>query len=162
MATVKDTEFVRGAEKLSRRIATIRENLNLPILTNEIGDLLLRRTLDRFDKEVDPDGNPWVPLADSTLRRKKQLGYGNKGKLKRTEKLRKSIRRIRSNLGATFINTGAGIRIGIDDPEVSKYARIQNKGSAIVPARRFLGIGALDIKAVDGLMRRKARQLEDL
>jgi phage gpG-like protein len=154
-----DTKFVRGADKLQARIATIRQNLQLPILIEEVGQLLLRRTLDRFENEVDPDGKSWVPLKETTLRRKAYAGYGSKKKLQRTGKLKSSIRVIRGGSGTTFTNTGAGLRIGIENPEVAVYGKIQNTGNNRIRARRFLGIGALDVKAVDSLLRRKAKEL---
>lgn len=161
MALARDTSVVSGAERLSRRIATIQSRLSLPPMMDEIGDLLMKRTQDRFSKEVDPDYIPWVPLAAATIRRKQQQGFGDKQKLVRTEAMRKAIQRIRGRAdGGTFTNTGAGFRIGITDPEIAEYARVQNRGNGRVPARRFLGIGRLDIKAVDSLLRRKAAALE--
>lgn len=158
---VKDTPFVRGAEKIARRIATIRANYGVAAFTDEIGDLILRRTLQRFDDEVDPDGKPWLPLSPATLRRKRALGYANRGKLKRTLALRNSIRRIRGSAGSVYTNTGASVRIGVEDPKVREYGRIQNYGDGKrIPARRFLGIGASDLKAVDAFLRRKAKQIE--
>lgn len=158
MAT--DQRVVRGHEALTRRINTIRANLGLPAMVQEIGALLHRRTLERFDREVTPDYVPWVELSPATLAIKRRLGYGHKGKLQRTGKLRAAIRIIRGGLGTVYTNTGAGLRIGVDDPRVAEYAREQNDGTSRIPARRFLGIGALDVKAVDSLMRRKARSLE--
>lgn len=155
-----DTEYVRGAERLKQRIATVRKNLDLPDLTFEIGSLLWRRTKQRFEDEVDPDGNPWKPLADNTLRIKRRLGYGNKKKLQRSEALKNAIRIIRGGAGSTFTNTGAGVRIGVQDPKLAPIAKALNQGTPTIPARRFLGIGRLDVKAVDSLMRRKAAQLE--
>lgn len=157
-----DTEFVGGADKLAARLRTIRANLNLPAFSTEIMLLLKKRTLDRFDKEVDPDGNPWKPLTEATLATKRRKGYGDKGKLKRTLALRNAIRIIRGGSGSIFTNTGAGGRIGVEDPKIATYGRYQNNGTRKIPARRFLGIGRLDIKAVDSLMRRKAIQLENL
>lgn len=159
---VRDTRFVRGAEKLSQRIATIRQNYKLPAMVDEIGDLLLKRTKERFNREVDPDGAPWAPLTEETLRRKGRLGFADKGKLKRTEALYNAIRKIRGGAGTTFSNTGAGVRIGVDDPKVVPYATVQNNGNGRIPARRFLGIGALDVKAVDSYMRRQAAKMEKL
>ncbi len=157
-----DSEFVDGAAKLSRRIATITERLALPPMIAEIGQLLLRRTMDRFDREIDPDGHPWKPLESSTLKRRDYAGAGKK-MLVRTKLMRNSIQIIKGGLNATFTNTGAGLRIGIDSSavdergeHVSVYARIQNR------ERRFLGVGRLDVKAVDGLLRRAGeRALEE-
>lgn len=153
-----DTRYVQGAAKLSRRIATIRARLNLPQLTNEVTDLLLKRTDRRFETQTDPDGRPWPALKPSTIKRKAREGT-KRGALQRTGKLRASIKRVRAAAGATFISTGAEARIGIEDPEVAAYARRHQQGFG-VPVRRFLGVGALDVKAVDSLLRRKARELD--
>lgn len=156
-----DTPYVKGADKLAARIATIRRNLNVPVMTSEIGELLLKRTKDRFDKEVDPDSKPWKPLAPSTIERKRRGGYGDAKKLVRKGDLRNAIQIIRGGAGTTFTNTGAGVRIGVDDPTQVSKASAQNKGTARIPARRFLGIGALDVKAVDSYLRRRAANLGD-
>jgi len=158
----EDTKFVRGAAKLSQRIKTIRNSIALPSMVEEITDLLLKRTWRRFDRQVDPNENKWEPLKESTISEKKRSGFGDQPTLVRTKAMRKAIHAIRGGFGSTYFNTGAGGRIGIDDPEITEYARVQNKGdkSHNIPARRFLGLGALDIRAVDGLMRRKGKQLE--
>lgn len=159
MALATDTKFTNGAARLSKRIATIRANLQLPVLTREIGELLLRRTHDRFDQEVDPDGEPWRELAAATIIAKRRMGYGARGKLKRTGKLRDSIKLLRGNVaGSLYTNTGAGVRIGVEDPAVAKYGRVHQNSSRTVPRRRFLGIGRLDVKAVDSLLRRRGER----
>jgi phage gpG-like protein len=152
-----DPKNVRGVEKLKKRIATIRRSLDVPEMTSEIGVLLTRRTMDRFDREVDPNERPWPELAEVTLAARRRGGKGTK-KLVRTGRLRRSIRPIRGGIGTVFGNTGAGFRIGIEDKEVAKYAGPLNRGNPAkkLPARRFLGIGPLDIRAVDSLMRRRA------
>ena len=160
-----DSKFVRGAEKLRRRIQTIRDTLGVKALTTEIGDLLLRRTLDRFDKQVDPDGRPWTPLAQSTLERRKRAG-GRPGMpiLRQSGELRGSIKLIRTAVEAgtaTYVNTGAGVRIGVEgDSDLIGKARAHQKGYKPkgIPIRRFMGVGRLDITAVDGLMRRAAKK----
>lgn len=158
---VSDTRVVRGAEKLSKRISTIRSKLALPPLTSEIGDLLLKRTMIRFKQEVSPEGTPWAPLAEATIARRRREGYGPGPKLVRTGALKGAIQIIRGRAdGGIFFNTGAGLRIGITDPEIAEYGNVQNRGDGRIPARRFLGISALDIRAVDSLLRRKAAQLE--
>lgn len=156
-----DTKFVSGVAKLQRRIATIRATLSLPVMTEEIGQLLLRRTLARFDAEVDPDNKPWKPLSSETLRRRNRAG-GKPGApiLVQTQKMRNSIRLIRGSAsGAVFTNTGAGVRIGITDPEQVDKARAHNYGTGNIPVRRLLGVAALDVKSVDSLLRRRAVKL---
>lgn len=158
---VDDTKYVKGAAKLGRRINTIRTRLQLPLMVEEIGNLLLKRTLSRFDQEVDPNGTPWAPLLASTVKRRKALGLGPTPKLVRTQDLRSAIKVIRGGIqGAMFLNTGAGVRIGIEEEEIADYGRRLNQGTpGRMVARRFLGIGRLDVKAVDSLLRRKAIQL---
>lgn len=150
----EDTRFVNGAQRLSQRIATIRSRLALPVMMPQIGELLLRRTMTRFDNEVDPDGQRWKPLSEGTIKRRGYLGSGKKI-LVRTKTMRDSIKIIKGGIDTTFFNTGAGVRIGIDSTAVdedgelvSVYAAIQNR------TRRFLGVGRLDVKAVDSLLRR--------
>lgn len=158
---LSDTPTVRGGEKLRRRIATIRRAYALPPLVNEIGVLLLRRTLDRFDRQLTPEGTLWAPLKDTTLARKKREGFGDKPSLVRTNEMRKSIRVLRGMAtGAVYTNTGAGLRIGIDNPEAVSRARANNAGTSRIQARRFLGVGRLDIKAVDSLLRRHVSLLK--
>jgi phage gpG-like protein len=156
-----DTAYVRGAQRLSQRIQTIRTNLSLPSMVDEITDLLFKRTLQRFDAQVDPDNVPWRPLAAYTLQRRAREGFSPGPILQRTRALRSAIRVIRgAATGATYTNTGANSRIGVTDPDIVPYAAAQNKGTDHIPARRFLGIGRLDVKAVDSLLRRKAAQLQ--
>jgi hypothetical protein len=153
-----DSKFVNGAAKLSQRIATITAKLALPLMTQQIGSLLERRIKERFDKEITADGKAWKALKESTLKRKAYLGYGDKKKLVRDSSLRNAIKAIKGGEGSYAVNTGAGVRIGVDakaidrdgDP-VSVYARIQNRERN---QRQFIGIGRLDIKSVDSLLRR--------
>lgn len=159
----KDTRFVRGAERLGRRINTIRTRLALPPMIEEIANLLLKRTRERFAKEIDPNYRPWADLAESTKLRRKNAGYEGQQKLVRKGTMRDAIQIIRGGtLGTTFLSTGGGLRIGITDPDITKYARVQNQGNHHITARRFLGIGRLDVKAVDSLLRRKALSLESI
>lgn len=160
--SVNDTPFVNGAARLSQRIATIRQRLAVGPMTNEIAALLLKRTQRRFDDEVDPNNQPWENLAPSTIAAKRRLGFGKQGKLKRTLNLRNSIAIVKQSIGAVYTNTGAGARIGIEESAAAVYGRYQNSGlGKRLPARRFLGVGALDIKAVDSFMRRRADTLMD-
>src|SRR5471030_1248932 len=144
-----DTKFLKGADKMAQRIRTIRANTGLPSMVEELGQFILRRTLESFDKEEDPDGRKWAPLSDITIRRRIREHFpGETPILNRMGDLRKSIELIRgSAAGTLFSNTGVGVRIGITDPLLAKIGLFLNNGTNRIPARRFLGIGALDIKA---------------
>lgn len=160
---VQDTRVVRNVERLSQRLKTIRAALSVPLLTKEIGNLLLRRTLVRFEDEEDPQGRPWAPLKDSTLARRKREG-GRPGKkiLQQTEGLKRAIRIIRSTgaEGAIYTNTGALVRIGVEDGPHIEKARTHQRGlrARNIPARRFLGVAYKDVAAADALLRRASRR----
>lgn len=152
--SLSDTRYVNGARKLGVRIRTIRDALNLPVLTGEIERLLLARTLRRFDRQLDPNENKWAPLKEDSLRRREQKG---RPLLVQTGDMRRAIQIIRGSAeGAIYTNTGASIRIGISDPDQVDKARTHQRGYKTIPARKFLGIGRNDVKAVDGLLRRAA------
>lgn len=168
-----DDDFVGGMAKLKKRIATIRARLSLPPLINEIGELLLKRTLERFDRQVDPNGTPWKALAPATLRRRRESGYPELPALNRSGQLRAAIQIIKTRIsaGTLYINTGAGVRIGVSSTANATYEKMSEKskpvsvaevahymqnGTGHIPARKFLGIGRLDIKAVDSMLRRRA------
>jgi len=148
--------FKNGAQRLSKRLDTLQKNLAPGPVLGEVTRLLLDRTLRRFDAQVDPDNLPWRPLSPATLARKNRLGFSNKILVERG-KLRASIAIIRGEAqGLLYTNTGAQARIGIKDPDVAIYARYHQEGTKNTPQRRFLGIGRLDVKAVDSLVRRIA------
>jgi phage gpG-like protein len=163
---MEDTRYVGGVQKLGRRIATIRAAFSLPVLTDQISDLLVRRAKDRFEKQQDPDGKMWTPLAATTLARRRRAG-GIPGRkiLSQTNELRDSIRAIKGALGGIFaVNTGAGVRIGfVGGEHLQLKARAHSYGNKKrgLPQRRILGVGAADVKAVDGLLRRVAAKMED-
>jgi phage gpG-like protein len=156
---IQDTRFVSGAERLGRRIRTLRDRFGLAPFKEELGDLLLARTMRRFDAEVDPDGVPWASLARKTQRDRARLGFDGQ-KLVRTGKMRDSIQLIRG-VGGFYTNTGAGLRIGIPNGREAMIGWVQNHGYGAIPARRFLGVGRLDVKAVDSFLRRRGQQMID-
>jgi len=74
--------------------------------------------------------------------------------------LRDSIGVIRGrNAGLLTSNTGLGFRVGVTDPEVAWYARVQNYGTDRIPARPFMGLNELDIRAYRSLASRKLKKL---
>ena len=54
------------------RLAQAGEELEATL--QEVGNLLYNRTAEAFEKETAPDGTPWQPLADSTLKSKNDKG----------------------------------------------------------------------------------------
>ncbi len=139
-----------------------RAGADLEAVWRDVGEYLLISTRERFDREQAPDGTPWEPLAESTLRRKMLKGVG-RGKGKKRKSLTTgrgntkagAIRRLASNQILVessnlrdlmrYQAPRVGLRFGSD----RVYAAIQQFGGADVgrpdiPARPFLGLSAAD------------------
>lgn len=153
--------YVTGAEKVVNRLRTIRASTATVLHGDHLQDLLLKRTKERFLKQVDPDGNKWRPLAQATLDDKIKRGKRT-AILQRTGLLYNSIAIIKRNQTTLASATGAGFSIGVinsndgeygSDPGI--YGRAHQFGTGRVPKRRFLGMGPLDVKAVDSMLRRE-------
>lgn len=155
------TKKVKGDRALLQRIATIQAGVGALVSRERLGAFLVRRMKDRFDREVDPEGNRWKGRADSTRGAHKLLN--------RTGRLRGAIGVLGGAGGTGFgVVTGAGFRIGVRSQNISDgtrtinpalYGKVHHQGNKHVPQRRFLGIGALDVKAVDSLLRREMNKL---
>lgn len=76
---------------------------------------------DQFDAGVDPYGEPWAPLAPSTLERKQGPGI-----LDETGAMRESI--------DVSPMSGAGVKVTIGED----YARFHQEGTSRMPARKIL------------------------
>lgn len=160
---------VSGQQRILARMRRVREGLPGIMQSEEIVQFLSARLRRNFDKGVDPDGKPWKPLAASTIERKKKAGnpYPNRP-LYATGLMRRSISVIVGRADGIFaVNTGLGLRIGVDSEEASQYARIHNYGGMAgnpphkIPMRKFLALGAKDVVAVQGYVRRRIKKLVD-
>lgn len=150
-----DTKQVVGAAALNRRLRRIREGVNATLLNDrEITEFLVDRNRRRFREGVDPDGIRWTPLKKGTLRRKKWDGVAQANRpLYRTGLLYRSIGVLSRKRGEFGIAAVGTYRLGVRDPKAAAYGAYHQFGIG-VPQRRFLGISALDIKAVDSMLRR--------
>jgi len=80
-----DTRLFRQMDSAAGKIKDAR------VFLGEVGDLAIREFTDNFDAEGKRMGEPWKPLAASTVRQKAMLGYGNQPILVRTGKLQKGF-----------------------------------------------------------------------
>lgn len=155
-------QFVHGDQKLLKRLATLRKGLPPLVSKERLGAFLIRRMQARFEQRVDPDQVPWKARSPAT--------DGNHPLLERTGQMRKAIAVLGgANGGGLGVATGAGFKIGVKSINVidgdgkaantAVYGRTHQLGTKRVPKRRFIGIGRLDVKAVDSLMRREAAKL---
>ena len=159
MASAK--RAVSGDQKLLKRIRTIQEGLPALASRERLGDFLVRRMQERYGRRVDPEGRPWKERSTNTK--------GDHPLLEKKGYLRKAIGVLGGINGSGMgINTGAGFRIGVKSVRVQErtrtvvtavYGRAHQLGNKRVPRRRFLGIGRLDVKAVDSLLRREMKKL---
>lgn len=162
---VQPSGRVEGAQQLGKRIKTIQEGLPRLVSKDELGAFLIRRMQARFSRREDQNGVRWKDRSPASS--------GNHPLLEKTGRLRRNIAVVGGVGGTSLgINTGAGFRIGVKDAKfvestgsssrvrnLADIARIHNRGNKTTPRRQFIGIGRLDIKAVDSLLRRKAARL---
>jgi hypothetical protein len=160
---------VRNTSKLLAKLAAVKGGVHSILGQGKLEAFMLRRVQMRFaprngnaQAQRSPDGKPWKQLKERSRRKHNQ----NRSQvLVDSSALRNAIKVVRSNLrseAALASPTGAGFYIGVDKGgEVGKYARIQNNGGwsgvlhkSHIPSRRFLGVSAADIKAVDSLIKR--------
>ncbi|TWB58683.1 phage virion morphogenesis protein [Nitrospirillum viridazoti] len=83
--TVQDQELRDVLAGLSGRARNLRQPMDA------IGAMIQASTDIRWEREIDPDGQPWTPLASSTVKRKAKLG--KERMLQISTRLRSSITR---------------------------------------------------------------------
>ena len=107
---------------------------------NEVGAFLERKTKFRFAKQVDPSGNPWAPLAASTI--------ANKRRRKAPKEILRDTGTLDSSI--TFTTGRDEVRSGTS----LEYAEWLQKGTKRMPARPFLGFEAGDEAAIQKIFAR--------
>lgn len=138
----------RALERAGKRLVTKRRNL-----LNAVGETLVSGTLERFEKEEDPEGRKWEP-SGRAWEQGLNSRRGRMGKtLQNTGRLRSSI-----DYAATRDSVLVGSNV--------EYARIHQEGGkagrgckVTIPARPYLGISEEDRKEVEAVM---AEHLEDV
>jgi len=165
--TIRFLSKITGVSKVKQVFSRITTGVQSVLAKKRLEDLLLKRTLERFDppgsrkyaQKAPPIGKPWAPLSPYT-RRKKNVNRSQK--LVDTGKLRSSIGIVKRNMEGSVLQspTGGGFSIGIKPgSKASKYARIHQFGGyagvnrkVYIPARRYLGIDKTDIVSVQRLV----------
>lgn len=141
---------VRDADRIGRALNALMEasgNLRQPF--EEIGAALRSSTEQRFEDEVDPEGDPWEELTERTqnqlvTRRRKR---GPDHILRRKGLLYQSL---------TYAATHADVAVGSN----RIYAAIHqlggtddmDPGPAAVPARPFLGVSDEDEREIEEIL----------
>jgi phage virion morphogenesis protein len=130
--TINDAEIQQRLAQLTNRY------LDLTPALRDVGEYMLRKTRQRFDREVSPEGNKWAPLARRTIRAKRRRvatgkPYRTRARpediLKDTFTLRDSITYQVSN---NTLAVGTNIKHGIFHQSTEPRTKI--------PRRAFLGL----------------------
>ncbi len=130
---------IEGLGDVRRRLSELADRLADPApALNEIGELLLNSTRERFRSRKAPDGTPWAPLSESYAARKPK----NRGKILVLEgQLMKTLNYEADRDGLLF-----------GSPEVYAGTHQFGRAESNIPARPFLGLTAEDIVHIDEIL----------
>lgn len=155
------TSKIKGASKVKELLRRAEFATQMTLSRDGLKTLILGRHKRRFDEggqggelnpaQRDPDGNEWPDVSESTRRyhpNTLRLLYD-------TGALRKAVHVVRSQMSPRQLQspTGGGFRIGVRGNQKDK-AEAHQKGTDVMPARRFLGVGKQDVVAVDNWIKR--------
>jgi phage gpG-like protein len=115
---------------------SVRRTLNKDVILFPIMRKQQERTELRYRAQINPDQEPWAPLAPSTIARKRRKGAPNRI-LVETGALFNSLRVQDSGPSSFDIVFG---------PEYGKY---HNTGTRNMPKRSFLGFNVRDVRLVE-------------
>ena len=129
---IDDLEVRQALERLQRRVGDLTPAME------DIGELLIETTKERFKTSTAPDGGRWAPNKPSTLARKKS----NRPLIGETKSL------------STQFSYRAG-RASVEIGSPMLYAAIHQLGGqagrgrkVTIPARPFMGLSESDKRAV--------------
>jgi len=132
---------LKEIEGLSQRLNSFCLSSDLKMkLLHDIGVEVKEQTLDRFDLEEDPEGNPWKKLVDATTKYKNRVLKG--GILEREGYLKDTL--------TVQVKDENSVLIGSPRP----YAEFHQVGTSKLPKRPFLGFHTENIKELQSLIDR--------
>lgn len=126
---------------VQRRLAEmLRRGQNLEPVFADIGEYLDLAHRERFDREIDPQGDAWEPLAEKTIERKRKKGRDG-GILVETGDLRDLLR---------YQISDDALEFGTD----RIYGATQQFGDEDrgIPAREWLGFSREDMKEISDII----------
>jgi len=127
---IDDREVQAALRRLREKVGDLSDTFR------DIGEHLLNATQARFDREIDPAGNPWTPLKPKTKASKRRKGYRDK------------IMQMRGHLRDHLVMQADpdGVEIGTN----RIYGATHQFGDASrgIPARPFLGISEDDTQYI--------------
>ncbi len=161
-----DSRAVQKAfDKLAARVGDLRPAMK------DIGEYLLKRTAEHFEREQDPDGKDWAPWSDVTLmsqygrKTRKKDGTLTKGKKTHTKKgyvtagferyaMKRKILTLKGHLRKSISYKASRDSLVVGSNE--KYAAIHQFGGkagrgrkVVIPPRPFIGVGSKDEREIE-------------
>ncbi len=107
-----------------------------------------------FDKQVTPDGVPWVPMRETTKSIREALGFKPLPLLQRSGALLESLTKVQSG---QIRQSSQEVVVGTN----LKYARLQQYGFGNVVARPYLGFSDAMIREVKDASTRGIKSIMD-
>lgn len=127
---IDDSDLVGAANRV--------EGADHEPMYRSIGEELTRSTKQRFRDERDPEGNPWAPLAESTLAQKNESKILT-GRTKRLRQVAYRAGKDRVAVGPTVLY-GPVHQKGIGE----RTALSSGRRMPAIPARRYVGLSVND------------------
>lgn len=127
---IDDREVQVALRRLQEKVGDLSDTFR------DIGEYLLNATQARFDREIDPAGNPWAPLKPETKARKRRKDH--------RDKILQMEGHLRDDLAMQA--DPDGVEIGTN----RVYGATHQFGDASrgIPARPFLGISEDDTQYI--------------
>jgi phage virion morphogenesis protein len=102
-----------------------------------IGEYMIRRTFERFSAEKDPEGIPWLPLSEATLKRKKPG----------LKILQGDTNLLRDEINYRVDSSSVGIGTALIYGAIHQLGGKAGRGHKVtIPARPYLGVNDEDLR----------------
>jgi len=139
-------------EPVRNAFATLGARLDdLTPAFDEIGKTMVDHTILRFERQVDPEGQPWTPHAPATLMRRALRGGRGGGAaqiLIDSARLRNSISHV---AGRDRVAVGTNVIYGAVQQLGGQAGR---GGATTIPPRPFVGMDESDREDIPGILAR--------
>lgn len=131
---------VTGLDELNNTLERLGRFSEEPLqrALKSIGTAVVAQTIERFENEVDPDGNKWKHRKVETNKTRGRKILHNSGQLKRVTYV----------TGKGFVKIGATVNYGV----------FHQFGTRKMPARPFLGINKDDYEEITDILSNQLRK----
>jgi phage virion morphogenesis protein len=153
--------------KLERKLSAMARGVNRRV-GPQIGEALVSSTIQRFNEQRSPDGQPWAPLAANTVAPRK-ADYTKRGRLRKPAEQRIKNRkiliqsaRLRNSISSRASGTQVAVGTNVVYAPTHQFGAKQgdygqtSRGAPIpwgdVPARPFLGISDSDQAEIERIL----------